>query len=35
MDFKQIVENNKEIMLKTLKELLQIKSVLDLEKMTK
>ena len=34
MDFKNIVEQNKELMLKTLKELLQIKSVLDEENKT-
>ena len=34
MNFKNIVEQNKELMLKTLKELLQIKSVLDEENKT-
>lgn len=35
MNFKKIVEDNKEVMLKTLKELLQIRSVLDVDQMTK
>lgn len=35
MDFKKTIEDNKELMLKTLKELLQIKSVLGVNQMTK
>ena len=35
MNFKNIIEQNKELMLKTLKELLQIKSVLDEQNSTK